>query len=171
MEKTINFPTRNVSEHISFSPMCALGKTLNTENKGINANEKNLTVFLSLRIDDNKKFLKQKSWHKTNNKIVDVIAALVLQSMATTGVADETDNSDNSLARFQIGWLSKLLVQILPHLTKRKKSKNNIGKGVEGFIAYKTWPRPPSANQLVKKYCFIDRLNQQSFYNGDAAWL
>jgi hypothetical protein len=56
-------------------------------------------------------------------------------------------------------FLNKLLVNSKNAISKRRK-KPSIGRGIEGFITFSTWARPPSISQLIRKlFNILDKLS------------
>ena len=53
------------------------------------------------------------------------------------------------------------------YLSRKFKSKHGIGKGVEGYIPFRTWARGSLNSQLVNSLVFVDKLSQLKVCYGD----
>ncbi len=63
--------------------------------------------------------------------------------------------------------LSQFVLVAKALLRRKTKSKLGIGKGVEGYIPFRTWARGSLNSQLVNSLVFVDKLSQLKICYGD----
>lgn len=89
---------------------------------------------------------------------------LLLVNSLIDNISDDLNGKINAFIQTLIKsykkWFNQAAIIILNLLGKVFRSNNGISKDVEGFIAYVTWPRPPSIFQFVNKVIPVDKLSQ-----------
>ncbi|MBI5838991.1 MAG: hypothetical protein HZB19_02705 [Chloroflexi bacterium] len=125
----------------------------------------NEPVFLSI---EGLRFTGQKSIYDKHDEVVYWIKffqtiSSSLRKEAGVLVEQVSESIHERLRSFK-KWANRALLTILAFLGKKRKSKKGIGKDIEGFIPFATWPRPPSNSQLVNSFIFLDKLSHPNNY-------